>query len=234
MNTTGKRGGSRDNFSDDGAEAHSSNVERDRVRKRLLERRRSLSTEALEQAGRALANELVAAVLARSAKGGDVRSAKGVGVTAEGVGVIASYLAHRGEIDPGPGVELLRELGWRVVLPVCGDDGHMEFCPWDSDTAFVENRYGISEPDSKPVAIGEIDVVLVPAVAFDEFGNRLGHGVGFYDRFFARCAQQNHDPYRLGIAHEFQIVELPAPEPWDIPVHSVVSPPEVIDNTPCE
>ena len=124
--------------------------------------------------------------------------------------------------------------GWRVVLPVCGENGWMDFCPWKPGEALTTNRFGIPEPTTTPAALEQIDVVIVPAVAFDRHGNRLGHGVGFYDRFFARCSQQSLYPYRLGIGHSFQIVELPAPEPWDIPVQSVVSPAEVIDNTPCE
>lgn len=189
------------------------------IRAKLLDQRRSLSP--VEQRAAELA---VADVLA------DVLIASGTGRP----GVVASYLAHRGEISPEAGVLQLLEAGWSVVLPVCGSDGHMEFCPWKPGTELVTNRYGIGEPPTDPVALGVIDAVIVPGVGFDREGNRIGHGVGFYDRFFNRCAQQLHHPYRLGLGYDFQIVDLPAPEPWDIPVQSVVSPSEVIDTTPCE
>ena len=110
----------------------------------------------------------------------------------------------------------------------------MDFCPWSPGDALVPRAFGVLEPTTEPIDVAEIGAVIVPGVAFDRLGNRLGHGVGYYDRFFDRCAQQSHDPYRLGIAYDFQVVELPAPEPWDIPMHIVISPSEVIDTTLCE
>lgn len=189
------------------------------IRANLLERRFALTPSVLARAAQKVAEPIFSVVTNNAVDRG---------------GIVASYLPHRGEINPELGVSALINAGWSVVLPVCGSAGHMEFCPWEPGSELKENRYGIAEPMTPPVDLRAIDAVIVPGVGFDRYGNRIGHGVGFYDRFFDRCAQQLHSPYRLGLGHDFQIVDLPAPEPWDIPMKSVVSPSEVIDTTPCE
>lgn len=146
-------------------------------------------------------------------------------------GIVAGYLSHGGELDVVRAMDALRDLGWGVVLPVCGADASMEFCPWSPGDELAYNRYGIGEPTSAPIAIDAIDVVLVPGVGFDEEGSRIGHGVGFYDRFFARCAELKHEPLRLGIAHDLQIVDLPAPESWDVPMHRILTPTKMLDRS---
>ncbi len=146
---------------------------------------------------------------------------------------VASYLSHGGEIDAMPTTLALHSRGWTIVLPVCGANASMEFCPWTPDDELTFNRYGIGEPITAPVAIESIDVVLVPGVGFNTSGSRIGHGVGFYDRFFARCADRSHDPLRLALAHDLQVVDLPTPEPWDVPMHRVLTPTKVIDTTTC-
>ena len=104
----------------------------------------------------------------------------------------------------------------------------MTFAPWAPEDPLVKNRYGIPEPTSAPVAVGAIDVVLVPGVGFGRDGSRIGHGVGYYDRFFAKCFANDHDPFRLGLAHDGQIVDLPPSESWDVEMHLVISPSHVI------
>lgn len=118
-------------------------------------------------------------------------------------------------------------------MPVCGADASMEFCPWTPGDQLTLNKYGIGEPEFAPVPIESIDVVIVPGVGFDENGSRIGHGVGYYDRFFARCASIDHAPLRLAIAHDLQVVDLPPPEAWDVPMHRILTPTKVIDRTQC-
>lgn len=143
-------------------------------------------------------------------------------------GVVAGYVSTGGEIDAMPVLDALRSAGWQTVLPVCGADGQMDFCPWEPGDSLTENRYGIGEPSSSPVAPERIDVVLVPGVGFGRDGSRIGHGVGYYDRYFAKCFATNHDPIRLGVAHDLQIVDLPTPESWDVAMHAVITPSETI------
>lgn len=109
----------------------------------------------------------------------------------------------------------------------------MEFAPWSPGEELRPNRYGIGEPQTNAISIADISVVLVPGVGFDTMGNRIGHGVGFYDRFFTRCNEQGHRPLRIGIAHDLQIVELPPPAPWDVPMDRILTPTKVIDRDLC-
>ncbi len=192
---------------------------RDAIRTQLIHQRRTLSPAEQAEAGHLVAAS-VFEVLER--------------VPTVPPPVVAGYRALPGELDPAEAIGELIAAGWTVVLPVCGEGGSMEFCPWRPGDELVRSSLGIGEPTTDPVSVAAIDAVIVPGAAFDRAGNRLGHGAGFYDRFFARCAQQSHDPYRLGLAYNFQVIDLPAPEPWDIPMHSVVSPSEVIDTSLCE
>lgn len=76
---------------------------------------------------------------------------------------------------------------------------------------FLENEYGILEPpdDAKDCVIDDIDIFIVPALAFDEAGCRLGYGKGFYDRVF----QKNRRALRIGLSYCFQILPfLPSDE----------------------
>ena len=185
------------------------------LRKRLQEQRSLLSDAEQKAAANAIVGPVVAAMPARP-------------------GVVAAYIAHGGELDVAPATQALRERGWEIVLPVCGPDASMEFCPWVPGDALVANKYGIGEPVSSPARLDTINVVLVPGVGFDESGARIGHGVGFYDRFFAKCFAADLDPLRLAVAHDVQVVvDRLSQEPWDVAMHSVVTPTKVINISPC-
>ena len=105
-----------------------------------------------------------------------------------GTGTLGTYLPTDGELDPNLALDELRARGWRIALPIVEADRSMRFARWDADATLVPNRYGIDEPEPplRAVAFDELDVVLVPCVAVDPDGNRLGFGGGFYDRAFAR------------------------------------------------
>ena len=141
---------------------------------------------------------------------------------------ISAYLAQRGELDLLPTIRLLVDRGVQIVLPVCGPDGSMEFCLWSEGDDLSISKFGIGEPQTAPVRPTSIEVFLVPGVGFGADGSRVGHGQGYYDRFFARCFAADHDPLRIGIAHDLQIVDMPPPEPWDVAMHQVITPTRVI------
>lgn len=84
--------------------------------------------------------------------------------------------------------------------------------------------YNIEEPEGKEICdINIIDVIIVPAVAFDPTGNRVGRGKGYYDRLLART-----DAVKIGVAYDFQIIDTIDSEPHDIKMDIIVSPQHTI------
>ena len=183
-------------------------------RRRLRDERAALSSGTQRESAEAITSKVSEAVAERFPK--------------NNVGVVAGYVATAGEIDPAPALEALRSNGWRLALPVCGPEATMEFCPWTPGDTLAPNRYGIGEPQTEALALEAVDLVLVPGVGFSRDGSRIGHGVGYYDRYFARCFAAAHDPVRIGLAHDLQIVDLPDPEPWDVAMHVVICPTEIV------
>jgi 5-formyltetrahydrofolate cyclo-ligase len=136
---------------------------------------------------------------------------------------IALYWPADGEAD----VRALAELAWsqgkRVYLPVVARGGALFFTPWVRGGLMRRNRYGIPEPSGRRrrLAAAGIDMVVMPLVAFDARGNRLGMGAGYYDRALAACRRR---PVLVGAAFSFQqaSADLPA-QPWDVPVDLVIT-----------
>lgn len=107
-----------------------------------------------------------------------------------GAKTVFSYLAAWDEVDLGYVNQTLTARGITVAYPVCFEKGHMEAYIPESESAVETGAYGIKSPvlsRSKPVEPEDIDLVLVPCVAFDADKNRLGHGAGYYDRYLPRC-----------------------------------------------
>ncbi len=140
---------------------------------------------------------------------------------------IAAYLGNDAEMDPQPLIERLWAVGKRVYLPVVRRP-RMWFVPYTPDSRFVVNRYGIPEPNVAPdarIPVTALDLVLMPLVAFDDAGNRLGMGGGYYDRTFAFLQRRRHwrSPRLVGLAYEVQrLASLPV-EPWDMPLAGIVT-----------
>ena len=175
-------------------------MDHDEIRRRMLDRRRSLTPEAVAQAS--------ALVVER------VRILSGYIDAA----LVASYMSRDGEIDPA---ELLREKSPKVALPVTRAEEPLRFVI--PDGPFELGPFGIRQPTTgRVVQPTEFEVVLVPLVAVDWSGNRLGHGAGYYDRTFAFRRDCDH-PVLIGLAHRFQVVEAIEPNPWDVPVDLIVT-----------
>lgn len=141
---------------------------------------------------------------------------------------VALYLPHDGEIDPIPLIERLWARGKNCYLPVLGRANVLRFAPVTPDSEFARNRFGIPEPQCAPkahVRAAQLDLILLPLVGFDARGNRIGMGGGFYDRSlaFLRTRKQWRKPRLVGLAHDMQRVAAIAPQPWDVPLHGVVT-----------
>ena len=115
-------------------------------------------------------------------------------------------------------------------LPVLSQRSRNRLCfaPARPGMEFRSNRFGIPEPvvpKNALVRTQDLDLILVPLVAFDARGNRLGMGGGFYDHSleFLRHRGYWRKPLVLGLAHEFQRVDTLKPDPWDVPLAGIVT-----------
>ena len=131
---------------------------------------------------------------------------------------IYGYLPYNQEVRTVPMLEQALKDGKRVAVPkVYGDE--MKFLCLD-DLSQVEKGYaGIPEPIAdEPVADDDTALVLMPGLAFDPAGHRIGYGGGFYDKFLA--AEPNHPT--LALCYEFQMLPELHTEEHDIPVDTVL------------
>jgi 5-formyltetrahydrofolate cyclo-ligase len=118
---------------------------------------------------------------------------------------VALFASLSDEPSTRPLFEELRCLGLRCLLPRTTAARQLEFCEVSSWEDLRVGRYGVSEPaaDSVLVSLAEADVVVVPGVAFDASGGRLGRGKGYYDRALA----QVEGSFVVGLALEGRVVE---------------------------
>ena len=132
---------------------------------------------------------------------------------------LALYCAIRSEVETSEVFAAAIRAGKRVLYPrTVGDT--LEFVVVESLEALVASRYGIYEPQQgESVPLAEIDLIVLPGVAFDQKGIRLGYGMGCYDRALAIPVS----PTLVGLAYDFQIVPSLPREEHDIPVHVVVT-----------
>ena len=142
---------------------------------------------------------------------------------------IAFYDAHDGEMDPHLIIAHAEKNNKRCYFPVLDLKGshHLSFYTYKKGDLLTKNRFGIEEPDvqtQQTIQLHELDVVLLPLVAFDEKGNRIGRGAGYYDRTFSFLNELHpKKPTLIALAYDFQKTPLITPEPWDIPVNQVIT-----------
>lgn len=143
---------------------------------------------------------------------------------------VATYLAAAGEVDLDPLIQDCWQQRKRVSVPVINplSAGVMHFYDIHEESALSQNKYGLAEPevaDISEVPPREIQLLCVPLVAFDNTGQRLGMGGGYYDRLLSIWQQgQLPNLFPVGVAFEFQQVdELPSAA-WDIPLPMVITP----------
>lgn len=135
---------------------------------------------------------------------------------------IALYYPKNGEIDL---MDLFKSAplhGKQCYFPVVNPEGDLVFVPAHLKTKFVKNKYGIPEPIEnlkKKIDTNELDIIFMPLVAFDNFGNRLGMGAGYYDKSLKSCK----NPLLIGVAYEFQKQPLIPSDPWDIKLQMIIT-----------
>lgn len=139
----------------------------------------------------------------------------------EGFDTVMLYLNMRSEVETTGLLEKLLDSGKQVCAPVV-DTKRMELIPrriQHLKTGLVRHRYGMLEPSKAcPLfPIEHLQLIVVPGIAFDRNGYRLGYGKGFYDRFLTKCPHA----VVIGLAYGVQLVEDTFPQEWDVPVQHI-------------
>ncbi len=131
---------------------------------------------------------------------------------------IYGYLPYNQEVRTEPMLEQALKDGKRVAVPKCYGE-EMRFIYLEDLSQVAKGYCGIPEPIADgPVARDETALVLMPGLAFDRQGNRMGYGGGFYDRFLAR--EPNHPT--VALCYDFQLFDHLDTESHDIPVDLVL------------
>ncbi len=144
---------------------------------------------------------------------------------------IALYLANDGEVNTELAIQQAWKKGQRIYLPVLDPirKGFLWFVEYKPNSIMRNNRFGIAEPDpryNRRISPRFLNVVGFPLVAFDQHGNRLGMGGGFYDRTFEFCNSPQHNataPKLFGLAHRCQQVTALPTESWDIQLAGIIA-----------
>jgi 5-formyltetrahydrofolate cyclo-ligase len=148
-------------------------------------------------------------------------------VIAEGA-IVAGYRAFRGELDITQAMEALAARGHSLCLPVIEtSDKPLYFRRWRMGEALETGRYGIEIPPAG-VPVFRPDVIIVPLVAFDRQGHRLGYGAGYYDRTIRQLRETGKNTQVIGVAYGLQEVGPIAPETHDERLDILVTEKEVL------
>lgn len=146
--------------------------------------------------------------------------------------IVSSYFPIGKEIDPTPIVERLWGEGVRVCLPkIQRHERGLLFAEWSKGSKLMPSSFGTSEPDENAATV-EPDILIVPLLAFDQTGNRMGYGQGHYDETL-RQLRAKKDVLAVGLAYAEQAVLLALPsEPHDQKLDMVITPQRVFDFRP--
>lgn len=177
---------------------------RNALRREMRQRRRGLRSFQRLLADRALVRHLVNLPAYRRAR------------------ELAVYWPADGEVDVRAVAAHAWSSGKRLYLPVVGRGGAMRFARWVQHGELRPNRFGIPEPvqGRRCVPAGRLDLVVMPLVAFDHRGNRLGMGGGYYDRALGGKRRRQ---LLVGVAFACQQAESIPAQPWDVPIDLVIT-----------
>jgi 5-formyltetrahydrofolate cyclo-ligase len=174
------------------------------LRRRLLAARSARSPEALVRESQRLAHVAAAAIPTHAV-------------------AVAAYAAFGTEPGTRPLIDALRSRGLRVLLPVLRPDGDLEWAMYDGWEHLVPGRRGLMEPAGPRLgvhALAGADVALVPALAVDRMGRRLGRGGGSFDRALCRVDRAR----TLALVYDDEVLDEVPAEPHDCRVGGAITP----------
>lgn len=137
---------------------------------------------------------------------------------------IACYVSVKSEFDTMPILQAIHAEQKNCYLPKLTDENLLRFVTYSPQTKMQLNAYGIPEPESTAqIAIDQLDLIMMPLVAFDHAGYRLGAGGGYYDRTLAACISANVRPFFLGIGFACQQTDSLPHDVWDIKLDAILT-----------
>lgn len=143
--------------------------EKQTLRREKARQTESLSAEYIEESNRVIIDKLLSLDKLKNAE------------------TVFLYYSVGREVSTEKLIDRLLREGRRIALPVCEGSGVMSFYPVKEKTELRPGRFGIAEPRvTQPLTPCENDIIIVPALCCDRYGNRLGHGMGYYDRYLAK------------------------------------------------
>jgi 5-formyltetrahydrofolate cyclo-ligase len=133
--------------------------------------------------------------------------------------IVASYVPLGSEADPSPLSHAAADMGCTIALPHVVDRATpLRFLFWETELPLENGPFGLQQPAAAAPELVP-DLILTPLVAFDRALGRIGQGAGHYDRAFAQFPQA----HRIGIAYGVQEVAHVPADPWDVPLHFIVT-----------
>ncbi len=191
-------------------------LEKNVIRKAVLALREEMKTEEIEEKSQKIMSRLREMVLFQQSL------------------VIMTYVGFGSEVATLPFIAESLALGKRVVVPVCMPKSKELLISEIKDPKLdlqPQGRIGLLEPPKERLSVidpQEIDLILMPGIAFDRQGGRVGYGAGYYDRFlasFKKC------PLLVALSFDCQLVEAVPVEKHDIPVDWIITENEMIPAT---
>jgi 5-formyltetrahydrofolate cyclo-ligase len=140
---------------------------------------------------------------------------------------VAAYVSVGAEPGTRELLDALRARGVRVLLPVLLADNDLDWAAYEGPETLRRARRGLYEPQGPrlgPDAVLDADAVLLPGLAVDRRGLRLGRGGGSYDRVLARLARAGREPALIVLLYDHEVVERVPAKPHDRPVRVAVTP----------
>ncbi|QFX95287.1 5-formyltetrahydrofolate cyclo-ligase [Acidithiobacillus thiooxidans ATCC 19377] len=194
-------------FSETETSDSSDPVSKGSLRRTMRQQRRTLSPQHLQQAALALSRQILQLSHYKKAQR------------------IALYWPMQGEINPLPLMYHRLSRHKQFYLPVLSGSfaQKLRFAPFHGESRMRPNGFRIPEPQVAADLLmtpQDLDLLILPLVAFDTEGYRLGMGGGFYDRSLASISHRQHwqHPRLLGVGHAFQQLDRVPREPWDVPL----------------
>jgi 5-formyltetrahydrofolate cyclo-ligase len=134
---------------------------------------------------------------------------------------IGCYVSVKNEVDTNGIIVDALSKGKRVSVPVTGPEGALNHVEIRSLDQLKPAQFGLLEPshsNTDTICPGELDLVVVPGIAFDKSCNRIGFGAGYYDRYLEHVPAS-----KVGLAYDFQILEEVPTESHDVPLDTVIT-----------